>query len=315
MKIKILDALTLGEDLDLSPFSELGEVTTYPKTLSDEVKDRILDADVVVINKVKLFYDNLVDAKNLKLICIAATGYDNVNLEDAKKLGIAVCNVVGYSTDSVAQTTVALALGVLMRIPYFNEYVKSGEYEKSGVQNCLAPAFCELNGKTWGIVGYGNIGKKTGEIAKAFGCRVLAYSKSEKEGVENATLERLLKESDIVSIHLPLSDATRGIIGKNELSLMKKSAILVNVARGAVTDEDAVAKAIEEREIAGFGCDVYSVEPMQKDNPIMRILNYDNVVLTPHLAWGAIEARERCRDEMIDNIKEFLKGKNKNRLV
>ncbi len=315
MKIVVLDADTLGKDLDLSPFSELGEVYIYNTTLPEQVEQRLADCDVAVLNKVKVSEENLKGAKNLKLICITATGYDNVNLEDCRKLNIAVCNVSGYSTDSVAQTTIALALSLIMHIPFYDKYVKNGEYTKSGVANCLSPVFCELNKKTWGIVGYGNIGAKTAEIAKAMGCEILAYSRSKKQGVNCVSLDELLEKSDIVSLHLPLSNETRGIIGKKELEKMKKTAVLVNVARGALTDEATVAEAIKNGEIAAFGTDVYSIEPIREENPLFKIMDRENVIFTPHLAWGAYEARERCRDEVILNIKDFFDGGKRNRLV
>lgn len=315
VKIVILDASTLGEDINLSMFSELGEVVIHNMTKPDEVADRIADCNVVVINKIKLNEDNLKFAKNLKLICVAATGFDNVSTEACKKLGIGLCNVKGYSTDSVAQTTVALALSLAMHIPFFNEYVVSGAYTKSGVQNCLSPVFYELSGKTWGIVGYGNIGKRVADIANAFGCRVLAYARTKKDGVECVSLDTLLKESDIVSVHLPLSDETRGLIGENELKKMKKSAILINTGRGAVTDEEAVAEAVESGEIGAFGTDVYSVEPIEENSPLTRLYGRENVIFSPHLAWGAYEARMRCMREIVLNIKAFFGGEKRNRIV
>ena len=315
MKIVILDASTLGDDIDLSMFSELGEVVIHKMTCPDEVAERISDCDVVIINKIKLNEDNLKYAKNLKLICIAATGFDNVSADDCKKLGIALCNVKGYSTDSVAQTTVALALSLSMHIPYFHNYVTSGEYTKSGVQNCLTPVYHEFSGKTWGIVGYGNIGKRVGYIARAFGCRVLAYSRTEKEGVECVSLDTLCRESDILSIHLPLSDETRGLIGKKQLEEMKNTAILINTGRGAVTDEKAVAEAIESGEIGGFATDVYSVEPIEETSPLTTLYGRDNVLFTPHLAWGAYESRMRCMNEIVLNIKAFFGNEVRNRIV
>ena len=315
MKIAVLDANTLGSDLDLSPLESLGETKVYQSTFPDEIADRIGDCDVAVLNKVKLNESNLHHAKNLKLICITATGFDNVSAEECKRRGIALCNVSGYSTDSVAQTTLAIVLSLCMHIPYFDRYVKTGEYTKSGVHNCLFPVFYELAGKTWGIAGYGNIGKKVGEAAKALGCRVLAFSRSPKEGAECVDLDTLCRESDIITLHLPLSEETRGIIGKERLLKMKKSAVLVNMARGAVTDEDAVADAVEHGEIAAFGTDVYSLEPIAQDSPLVRLYGRENVLFTPHLAWGAYEARVRCLNEVILNIKDFIAGGRRNRIV
>lgn len=315
MKIVILDSATLGEDLDLSAVSELGETVIYKSTEPDEVTSRISDCDIAILNKVKLNEENLCHAEKLKLICITATGFDNVSAEACLKRGIALCNVSGYSTDSVAQTTLSMVLSLAMHIPHYDRYVKSGAYTKSGVHNCLSPVFYELRGKTWGIVGYGNIGRQVAMTAEALGCRVIAFSRTEKKGVECVGLDTLLEQSDIVTVHLPLSDETRGIIGRKELDKMKKNAILVNAARGAVTDEEAVAEAVEKGRIAAFGTDVYSVEPIMEDNPLYRLLEYDNVLMTPHLAWGAYEARVRCMEEVILNIKDFKNGGKRNRIV
>lgn len=315
MKIVVLDASTLGEDIDLSILDSLGDVTIYQKTKPEEIIGRIADCDTVILNKVKLNEDNLKYAKNLKLICVAATGYDNISKEACKKLGIALSNVRGYSTDSVTQTTLSIVLSLAMHISHFDSYVKSGEYTKSGVENCLSPVFYELSGKTWGIVGYGNIGKKVGDIARAIGCNVIAYSRSNKEGVECVDLDTLCKDSDIISVHLPLSDETRGLIGKNEIEKMKKSVILVNTARGAVTDECAIAEGIKSGKIGAFGTDVYDGEPILENSPIRELFGFQNVLLTPHLAWGAYEARVRCMNEIAENIKAFFDGKERNRIV
>lgn len=315
MKIVVLDAATLGEDLDLSPLSELGETIVYDATPHELTAERVADCDVVILNKIKLNAGNLSSAKNLKLICITATGFDNVALEDCRKLGIAVCNVSGYSTHSVAQTTLSLVLSLAMHLPYYDRYVKSGQYNESGVHNCLSPVFYELRKKTWGIMGYGNIGRQVAKVAEALGCEVIAYTKSQREDVRCVGLEELLEKSDVITIHLPLSAETKGIIGQAELVKMKKSVILVNAARGAVTDEAAIAKAVEQGEIAAFGTDVYSLEPIAKDNPLTRLSGRDNVVMTPHLAWGAYEARKRCLDEVILNIRDFYNGGTRNRLV
>lgn len=315
MKIVILDASTLGSDIDLSMVERLGEVKIYQKTKPEEAADRISDCDVVILNKVRLDESNLCFAKKLKLICITATGFDNVSVKACKELGIALCNVSGYSTDSVAQTTLATVLALCMHIPYFDRYVKSGAYTESGVHNCLSPVFYELAGKTWGIAGYGNIGRKVAEAAKALGCRVIAYSRTPKEGVECVDLDALCRESDIITLHLPLSEETRGIIGKDRLAMMKKSVVLVNESRGAVTDETAVAKALKSGDIAAFGTDVYSLEPIAEDNPLAGLYDRENVIFTPHLAWGAYEARVRCLNEVILNIEDFLNGGKRNRIV
>ena len=309
MKITVLDSATLGEDLDLSPLSEVGEVEVYKNTAPHEVADRIKDSEVVVINKIKLNESNLPSAKNLKVICIAATGFDNIDVAYCKKAGIAVCNVVGYSTHSVAQITVATVLSLACHLPEHSETIKSGRYTASGVANSLIPVYHELAGKTWGIVGYGNIGKQVGKVAEAFGCKVI-YSR--RSG--GASVEDVCRESDIITIHTPLNDSTRGLISRDMIALMKKDVIVVNAARGLVTDEKAIADAVKEGRIGAFGSDVFSVEPFGKDHPFYEIKDLPNVCLTPHMAWGAYEARVRCLSEIVENIKAFKKGETRSRV-
>lgn len=314
MKITVLDSATLGADLDLSPLGELGEVKCYTHTSSEETPCHCSGSDVLILNKVKINENTLPDTGNIKLICLFATGYDNVDLDYCRKNGIGVCNVVGYSTDSVAQVTVAMVLYLANNLKAFTRYVSSGDYTRSGVANYLVPTYNELNGKTWGIVGCGNIGSAVGRVAEALGCRVLANKRTPGGEFENADIDTLCKESDIITIHTPLSDATRGLIGKERIALMKKNVIIVNVARGAVTDEAAIAKAVAAGDIGGFGADVYSAEPFGADHPFNSIMNLDNVCLTPHMAWGAHEARQRCLDEIIKNITAFTRGEKRNRV-
>lgn len=312
MKITVLDSATLGDDLDLSPLSAVGETEVYKNSAPDEVEGRISESDVVVINKIKLNESNLSSAKKLKLICIAATGYDNIDVAYCKKAGIAVCNVVGYSTHSVAQITVATVLSLACHLPEHGETVKSGRYTESGVANSLVPVYHELAGKTWGIVGFGNIGRQVGRVAEAFGCRVLANRRSGGDGC--VSLEQLCRESDIITVHTPLSDSTRGLISREMVALMKKDVIIANAARGLVTDERAIADAVKEGRIGAFGSDVFSVEPFGKDHPFYEIKDLPNVCLTPHMAWGAYEARVRCLDEIVENIKSFQNGETRSRV-
>lgn len=314
MKITVLDAGTLGEDIDLSVVTDWGDAEVFEKTAEDEVSQRIKDTEVIVLNKVKLNEENLKGASKLKLICITATGFDNVDVEYCRKNGIAVCNVCGYSTDSVAQLTVLTALALVMHLGEYDGFVKSGEYTKSGMHNRLSPAFHEVSSMTWGIVGYGNIGKKVALSAKALGANVLAYKRTPVADVECVDLDTLCEKSDIITVHLPLSEDTREIIGERQIELMKKSAVVVNMARGAVIDEKAFAKAVKNERIAGFATDVYSVEPMEKDSPYQEILNCKNVIFTPHMAWGAYEARMRCLEEICKNIKAFYSGERRNRV-
>lgn len=315
MKIVILDRLTLGEDLDISSASTFGDVVSYDKTDKDDVSARICDADVVFVNKVKLCEENLKNAAKLKLICVAATGYDNIDIKYCKNAGIAVCNVPGYSVYSVAQVTVSMVLYLVNHLKEYIGYTSSGEYSKSKTANMLKPTYHELYGKTWGIVGYGAIGSRVGEIAKALGCNVLAYKRTKTEGVECTDIDDLIKRSDIITVHIPLSDETRGLISRERIGKMKKDAVLVNTARGAVTDEKALCDAIMNGKLGGFGTDVYSTEPFGEGEPFYEIKDLDNVCLTPHMAWGTIEARERCFDEMLSNMKAFFDGEKRNRLV
>ena len=309
MKITVLDSATLGDDLDLSPLSTVGETEVYKNTAPHEVAARIAESDVVVINKIKLNESNLSAAKNLKLICIAATGYDNIDVAYCKTKGIAVCNVVGYSTHSVAQITVATVLSLACHLPEHCETVKSGRYTASGVANSLTPVYHELAGKTWGIIGCGNIGRQVAKVAEAFGCRIIASRRS-----GGATVEEVCRESDIITIHTPLNDSTRGLVSREMIALMKKDVIIANAARGAVTDERAIADAVKEGRIGAFGSDVFSVEPFGKDHPFYEIKDLPNVCLTPHMAWGAYEARVRCLSEIVENIKAYQNGEIRSRV-
>lgn len=315
MKIAILDAATLGNDIDLSLFDSLGETNIYQLTSKDEIPDRINDCDVCIINKVKLNEEVLKNAKNLKLICVAATGYDNIDTEYCKQNSIAVCNVAGYSANSVSQLTLAMVLSASCNLNSFRTQVANGNYSKGSVQNILTPVYHELAGKTWGIIGYGGIGKKVGIVAKALGCNVVVNKRTKIETETCLDLDELLAVSDIISVHVPLTDQTRNMIGTREISLMKNGVFLVNVARGAVLDEEAVALAIENKKLGFFGCDVYSTEPMPESHPLYRVKDYENVCLTPHMAWGAYEARERCMQEIKQNIISFYNNENRNRIV
>ncbi len=314
MKIVVLDAATLGSDADLSPLEKQGVLTVYDNTAPDQIGQRIADTDVIVSNKVKLTEAVLKDAKNLKLICLAATGYDCVDISYCAANGIGVCNVPGYSTQSVAQLTVAMVLELVNHLSVYRGYVHSGAYSRSGVANSLTPVWHELYGKTWGIIGGGNIGRQVAKIAEAFGCRVIVNRRKPDADYETADLDTLCAEADIISLHVPLSDETRGMIGEKQIGLMKPGVIFVNVARGAVTDEKALADAVKTGKIGGLGVDVYSTEPFGADHPFSGILDCSNVCLTPHTAWGAIETRNRCLAMVAENIEAFCLGRRKNRV-
>ena len=314
MKIVYLDAKTIGEDLDLSSVYEMGEAVIYPNTSQDDVKNVITDTDVIIVNKLKLNESNLKYAKNLKLICITATGYDNIDIDYCRAHNIAVCNVVGYSSHNVAQLTIAMALNLSMKLSDYTEYVNDGSYTKSGVANKLAPTYSEMQGKVWGVVGLGAIGRQVANVASALGCKIIAFKRTPDSTIPCCNLSYLFKKADIISVHLPLTDDTRGIINEEMISLMKKDAILINVARGAVTDESALAKAVSEDRIGGIGVDVYSQEPFSESHPFYKLLGNKKALLTPHMAWGSYEARKRCIEQVLDNIRAFSNGEIKNRL-
>jgi len=315
MKIVVLDKDTLGEDIDLTPFAAVGEVKVYENTAQEELVDHIDDAEVVILNKVKLSGDVLCRAKKLKLICVAATGYDNIDVRYCKENSIALCNVPGYSTDSVAQLTVAMVLSLATHLNEYRGYVHSGAYTESGVANLLTPAYHELSSMTWGVVGGGNIGMKVAEIAAAMGCRVMVFRRKEEGVFPVVDLDTLCKECDVISLHLPLNEQTRGIFSRERIESTKKGVIIVNTARGAVTDEQALADAVCSGHIGGLGADVYSKEPFGTEHPFYKLLGKANVCLTPHMAWGSVEARARCVNEMAENIRCFYMGETRNRIV
>lgn len=313
MKIVLLDYSTLGPEIDLAPLREAGELAAYEMTAQDAIGERIRDAEVVVTNKLKMNRQVLEGAAQLKLICVTATGYDNVDIPYCRERGIAVCNVPGYSTDSVAQLTIAMVMALSTHLFTYRDHVHGGMYTRSGKPNMLSPVWHELAGKTWGIVGCGNIGRKVAAVAQALGCKVLVYRRSQDPDYETVELDTLLQQADVVSVHLPLTEATRGILSREKIALMKKDAMLVNVARGAVTDEEALTEAIENGQIGGLGVDVYSSEPLPENHPYHRIMDRANVILTPHCAWGAQEARNRCVRIVAENIRSFAAGAEINR--
>ena len=315
MKIVFLDAATLGGDIDLSFFEKFGELTVYDTTSPEDFVKRVGDSDVVIVNKLKVGGQNLPMCPNVKLVCVTATGFDNIDTGYCHENGVAVCNVVGYSTQNVAQLTVAMVLSLICHLKEYDRSVSCGSYNRGGVANILTPVYHEICGKTWGIVGYGNIGKQVGIVAKAFGCRVIVYKRTPIDGEECVDIDRLCRESDIISVHTPLNDGTRGLISRERIDIMKNDAILINVARGAVCDEEAIADAILEGRLGGVGIDVYSKEPFGEEHPMASIAGRDNVILTPHMAWGSYEARVRCCEEIALNIEAFIKGERRNRIV
>lgn len=315
-KIVVLDSKTLG-NVNFDKLKEFGEVVLYEKTKAEEIEERVKDASIILTNKVVLNKDNLKNAEKLEIICETATGFNNIDTEYAKSKNIAVTNVAGYSTPTVAQHTFATLLHLYDKIGYYDEFVKSGEYSKSGMFTNLDKPFNDIEGKKWGIVGLGNIGKKVAKIAEAFGAEVVYYSTSGKNNNSNykrVELDKLLSESDIISIHSPLNSNTQGLFNYDNLKKMKKSAVLINMGRGPIVVEKDLAKALDENIIAGAGLDVFSVEPIPEDSPLLKIKNKEKIVMTPHIAWASIEARERLFNDLIKNIKAFYRGEKRNRV-
>lgn len=315
-KIVVLDSKTLG-NVNFDKLKEFGEVVLYEKTKAEEIEERVKDASIILTNKVVLNKDNLKNAEKLEIICETATGFNNIDTEYAKSKNIAVTNVAGYSTPTVAQHTFATLLHLYDKIGYYDEFVKSGEYSKSEMFTNLDKPFNDIEGKKWGIVGLGNIGKKVAKIAEAFGTEVVYYSTSGKNNnsdYKRVELDELLSESDIISIHSPLNTNTQGLFNYDNLKKMKKSAVLINMGRGPIVVEKDLAKAIDENIIAGAGLDVFSVEPIPEDSPLLKIKNKEKVVMTPHIAWASIEARERLFNDLIENIKAFYRGEKRNRV-
>ena len=312
MNIVILDYKTLGDDLDLSGAEKFGNVIKYTTTSQHEAIQRVKDADVIIVNKVKMTKEVVENAPNLKLICETATGYDNIDIAYCNSRGIKVANTPAYSTPCVAQVTISMALSLMTHLNEYRRFVHDGSYQNSISANKLEPVYHEVEGLNWGIIGFGNIGRRVATVAEALGCKVLINKRTPVSDFQCVDLEAILKKSDIISIHCPLSDATRGMIGKEQLAMMKKDAIIINVARGAIWDESAVADAILDGKIGGMACDVFSQEPLPKEHAFNKILDCENVILTPHMAWGSYESRTRCFNTVLSNIEAFLDGREQN---
>ena len=309
MKIVFLDVKTIGEDIDLSGFDALGEVVKYPFSTPEEALVRTEDADVIVLNKVEINEASIGNAKNLKLVCVTATGTNNLDKEYLAEQGIAWRNVAGYSTESVAQHTFALLFYLLEKLSYYDAYVKDEKYIGDTTFTHFAKVFHEISGKTWGIVGLGNIGRRVAEIAKLFGCRVIYYSTSGKNNnadYERVSFDEILAQSDILSVHAPLDENTKGLFDKAAFEKMKSSSIFINVGRGPIVVEQDLADALNNGEIAGAGLDVLAVEPMAETNPLRYIKDSEKLIITPHIAWASIEARTRLMGIICNQIKEFF---------
>ena len=316
MKIVILERNSVGTDVSVDAIREFGEVIIYGNTVTEEeVKERVGDADIVIANKAPMREETLKDAANLKLICEFATGFDNCDLEYCKSRGIKVTNATDYCTAMVAQHTFTMALALSQKLFHYDNYVKSGAYSAQDRFSNFDLPFYELEGKTWGIVGMGNIGRRVAKIAGSFGCRVVFHSVTGKSTcTEYPQLDKdtLLRESDFLSLHCPLSELSRNFIDRAALKKMKKTAVLLNLARGPVVNNGDLYEALAEGEIAAAGLDVLEKEPLEPDNPLSRLKDSNQLIITPHLAWASVEARRRCVQNAYENIAAFLRGEPRN---
>ena len=309
MKIVFLDAKTIGDDIDLSTYDTLGEVVKYSFSQPEEVPERAADADVLIVNKIRIDEAAVGRADHLKLVCVTATGTNNLDKDYLERRGIAWRNVADYSTQSVAQHTFAMLFFLLEKLRYYDDYVKEGRYINDTVFTHFAEHFYELKGKTWGIIGLGNIGRRVAAIAEAFGAEVIYTSPSgsaPQEGYHQVDLDTLLAESDIISVHAPLNQYTENLINKNTLKKMKKTCIFLNLGRGPIVNEQDLADALMQGEIAAAGLDVLCQEPMSSGNPLMAIKDSRKLFITPHIGWASVESRTRLMDIIFHQIKEFF---------
>lgn len=310
MQIVILDRATLGFDIDVNIFSKFGNVTSYDSTKENETAQRVKNADIVLTNKV-VIGKNEIDNSNIKLICITATGMNNVDLEYAKEKNIAVKNVAGYSTSSVVQVGFSMILYFVQKLNYYKKYVDEGNWQKNELFTHIDEPFFELDKKRVGIIGLGEIGRNFAKKAKAFDCEVVYYSTSGKNNsneYKSISLDELLKTSDIISIHAPLNENTKNLLTYENMKNMKDGAILLNLGRGGIINENDLAKLIDEKEIY-CGIDVVSKEPIEESNPLLKVKNKNRLLLTPHIGWASIEARTRLVNMVAKNIEDFIDGK------
>lgn len=309
MKIVFLDAITIGSDIDLSDFETLGEVVKYGFTTPKETPERVADADIIITNKAPINEQTIRNAKNLKLVCVTATGTNNLDKPYLEKRGIAWCNVPAYSTEIVAQHTFALLLYLMEKLRYYDDYVKEERYVNDTVFTHFAEHFFQISGKTWGIIGLGNIGRKVTEIARAFGANVIYYSPSgspAQEGYTQVDFDTLLFTSDIVSVHAPLNEYTEGLMNAEAFAKMKPTAIFLNLGRGPIVVEQDLYEALENNTIMAAGLDVLCQEPMSPDNPLLKIKDSKKLFITPHIAWASVETRTKLMHIIYEQIKEFL---------
>lgn len=315
MKIVVLEKKVLGDDVLFDRLEQLGEVVYYNNTKYEEIGPRLKDAEVVLINRSPMEEGTLKEVHNLKLVCVTATGVNPVDQEYMKSRGIPVTNVRDYSTYSVCQHTFAMLFYVMEHLPFFDDYVKSGQYVQHQRQTYMSHKFSQLAGKTYGICGLGAIGKQVAKVAEAFGAKVIYYSTSGKNSCpdyERVSFEEFLKRSDIISIHAPLTEQSMGLFDKEAFQKMKSSAILVNAGRGAIVEEEALYTALQEKQIAAAALDVLCQEPMPVDHPFLSIQDSSRLFITPHIAWASIEARQMVLDEVCKTIEAYKKGTIRN---
>jgi len=315
MNIVILERASVGDEISVEAIEKLGNVTIYDTTPVDSIPERIQDAEVIIANKSPLNEKTLDNASKVRLICELATGYDNVDLDYCRKRGIAVRNVKGYSTDAVVQHTFALCLYLFEKLDYYDNYVKSGEYSRQDSFSHYDYKFSELASKTWGVIGLGAIGSRVADIAAAFGCNVVRYSLRDNpsdSAYKTLDFDEFLSTCDIFSIHCPLNDDTRGLFDYKAFSKMKRDAILINVARGGIVVDADLYRALNENLIYGAGLDVTSTEPMSDENPLSDYMDSTRLIVTPHMAWASVEARNRVVKETALNIEAFIKGEDRN---
>ena len=299
----------MGEIPNLTLLEKFGNVAYYQTTRPDQTQERIQDADIVITNKVVLDQSIIEQCPNLKLICVAATGTNNVDKVAAEKRGIPVKNAMDYSTQSVTQGTFSILFHLLVNIPYFDQYVKEGEYAKTDIFTHFGRGFWELSGKRFGIVGLGAIGRQVAKVAAAFGAEVVYYSTSGQNNDQpylRLELDEFLRTADVVSIHAPLNENTTNLMNYDRLKCMKRSAILINVGRGGIVNEADLARALDEKLLAGAGIDVFTQEPINPQNPLLHVKNKDRLALSPHVTWASIEARTLLMEKVGRNIDEFL---------
>ncbi len=308
MKIVFLDAKTIGDDIDMSGFDRIGEFVKYDFSTPEEARERTRDADVVILNKVQVNEASIGEAEHLKLVCVTATGTNNLDREYLAERGIAWRNAAGYSTETVAQHTFALLFYLMEKLRYYDDYVKSGHYVNDIMFTHFSNTFHDLSGRTWGIIGLGAIGRRVAELAECFGCHVIYYSTSGKNSqpdYERVDFDTLLARADILSVHAPLNENTQGMMNAAAFGKMKPEAIFLNLGRGPIVVEKDLADALQRKIIAGAGLDVLSAEPMSAENPLREITDSERLIITPHIAWASMEARARLMKIVEEQVREW----------